>query len=145
MQESQDDSCTQLTQNTEEIMSSASDLDRELKEKAARDDKRDQEMPRSMEAARVTPDELKEMQRPDLVSELMLQNEERFESCSLSEMQEAVRALCDKVWYDRHMGARQRGEDKEWNPDIREGAYKSAAKIERKYGKENLGPWSKWD
>lgn len=83
--------------------------------------------------------------RPDLVSELMLQYEEWFEPRSLSEILEAERELCDKVWYDRHMLARQRGEDKEWNPDIREGAYKSAANMERKYGKENIGPWSKFE
>lgn len=27
----------------------------------------------------------------------------------------------------------------------KEGAYKAAAKMVRKYGKENLGPWSKFD
>jgi hypothetical protein len=70
--------------------------------------------------------------RPSLVSELMLDYEQSFEPRSLSEILEAEGELRDKVWYDRHMLARQRGEDKKWNPDIRQGAYKAAAKKERK-------------
>lgn len=83
--------------------------------------------------------------RPDLVSELMLQYEDFMEPRSLSEILEAAHELCDKVWYDRHMLARQQGRDKDWKPEIREGAYKSAAKMERKYGKDSLGPWTKFE
>jgi hypothetical protein len=83
--------------------------------------------------------------RPELVSEMMLEHEELFVPRPLSEIVEAANELCDKVWYDRHMLARQRGDDKAWKADIREGAYKAAAKMVRKYGKDNLGPWSKFD
>jgi hypothetical protein len=76
---------------------------------------------------------------------------------------DTIDELVTKVWYDRHQLRRQRIEegkikivDKETFPvqnhiertiqrDIWEGALKSAAKVEKKYGPENLGPWSKFE
>jgi hypothetical protein len=69
----------------------------------------------------------------------------------------------DKVWYNRHQVAREkieRGEtkivEKETFPvkdharrpiqrDIWEGALKSAAKVEKKYGSDDLGPWDDFE
>jgi PIN domain len=83
--------------------------------------------------------------RPSLVSELMSEYEACFEPRPLSELLEAERELFDKVWYDRHMLAKHRGDVERWEPSIRRGALKAAAKVERRYGRENLGPWSNFD
>lgn len=82
---------------------------------------------------------------------------------SVSDITDAIEELEQKIWYDRHMVSRhkiERGVEKlvpklpdvPWpkrknliQQDIWEGALKSAAKVEKRYGKENLGPWSKFD
>jgi hypothetical protein len=82
---------------------------------------------------------------------------------SETDISEAIDELIDKVWYDRHMVSRHKIErgiekvvptlpDVPWQKrrnliqqDIWEGALKSAAKVERRLGKENLGPWSKFE
>jgi predicted nucleic acid-binding protein len=82
---------------------------------------------------------------------------------SLDEISEAIDELITKIWYDRHQVSRQkiaRGTERivdklpdvPWTQrknlvqrDIWEGALKSAEKVERRFGKENLGPWSKFE
>jgi hypothetical protein len=82
---------------------------------------------------------------------------------SVSDIIDAIDELEQKIWYDRHMVSRdkiERGVEKivpklpdvPWperqdllQQDIWEGALKSAARVERRFGKENLGPWSKFD
>ena len=76
---------------------------------------------------------------------------------------EAIDRLFHQVWYNRHQVTRQKIErgkikivDKETFPvknhlrrpiqrDVWEGALKAAAKVEKKYGLENLGPWDDFD
>jgi hypothetical protein len=84
-----------------------------------------------------------------------------------SEISDAIEELTDRVWYDRHMVLRHQIETgkckiiakKDFGPalyrasatgklivdDILAGAIKSAKRVEKKYGKKNLGPYSKFD
>jgi hypothetical protein len=80
---------------------------------------------------------------------------------SVSEIADVTDELVTKIWYDRHQVSRQKIEsgkekvvpklpDVPWperknliQQDIWEGALKAAAKVEKRFGKENLGPWSK--
>jgi hypothetical protein len=82
---------------------------------------------------------------------------------SLEEIGDAIDELITKIWYDRHQVSRQKiasGREKlverlpdvPWTRrknliqrDIWEGALKSAEKVEKRFGKENLGPWSKFE
>lgn len=82
---------------------------------------------------------------------------------SVSDIHEAMDELTDKIWYDRHMVSRhkiERGVEKlvaklpdvPWpkrknliQQDVWERALKAAARVEKKYGKDNVGPWSKFD
>ena len=77
----------------------------------------------------------------------------------LTEIVDAIDFLFHQVWYNRHQVARQKIErgitkivEKETFPvkdhsrrpvqrDVWEGALKAAAKVEKKYGLANLGPW----
>ena len=85
-----------------------------------------------------------------------------FEPRSASEIFSESEDLVKKIWYDRHQQRRQMIEegkikivpDAEWNlsnardtikHSIWEGAMKAAAKVEKSYGTENVGPWSKFD
>jgi hypothetical protein len=81
----------------------------------------------------------------------------------LTEIVDAIGELIDKVWYNRHQVTREKIEDgetkiveKEIFPvkdharrpiqrDVWEGALKSAAKVEKKYGLKNLSPWDDLD
>ncbi|TXT36427.1 MAG: hypothetical protein FD138_988 [Planctomycetota bacterium] len=102
--------------------------------------------------------------RPELVSDLMLEHEEWVEQPrSLSEIVHAIEELLDKVWYNRHKVREEMIEcgkielvDKETFPvkdhlkrpierGIWAGALKAAKRVERKYGKENLGPWDDFE
>lgn len=100
--------------------------------------------------------------RPDLVSEIRFENEFHFEPRTLSEMLEAEDELINKIWYDRHKVREYKIETgkikiihrKDFSiskakntivKDIWEGAKKSAMRVEKKYGKENLGPWTKFE
>lgn len=82
---------------------------------------------------------------------------------SMSDILDAIDELATKIWYDRHMVSRYKIEqgvekvvpklpDVPWpkrknliQADIWAGALKSAAKVEKRFGKENLGPYSKFD
>jgi hypothetical protein len=55
--------------------------------------------------------------------------------------------LLDKVWYNRHHNLRfkiKSGEEVV-DPEVWKGALKSAQKIEKRYGKANLGPWDDFE
>ena len=100
---------------------------------------------------------------PELVSDLMLEQEWTEEPRRLSEILAAVEDLWEKIWYNRHLNTRYRIErgqiklvDKETLPirdhskrpiqrDVWKMAQKAAKRVERKYGSENLGPWSDFE
>ncbi len=99
---------------------------------------------------------------PELLAELKFDEEFTFEPRSASEIYAESEDLVKKIWYDRHQVWRQKIEsgqhqivpDAEWKSSearsstmqsIWEGAKKAAAKVEKSYGKENLGPWTKFE
>ncbi|OSI68595.1 hypothetical protein BSZ22_20725 [Bradyrhizobium canariense] len=105
--------------------------------------------------------------RPNEFAEAMYEHEFTMESRRASEISAAVEELTDRVWYDRHMVMMHKIESgqckiiakKDFGPkhyrnsalgklvvdDILAGAQKAAARVEKKYGKGNLGPYSKFD
>jgi hypothetical protein len=100
---------------------------------------------------------------PALVSDLMMEQEWTDEPRLLSEIVDVIGELIDKVWYNRHKFREwqiERGKiklvEKETFPvknherrpiqrDVWEGALKSATKVEKQYGLENLGPWTDFE
>lgn len=56
----------------------------------------------------------------------------------LKELQQAEEEFFDRVWYDRSQMMRS-------PEDIKNGAMKARVKVEEKYGKENLGPYDKFE
>lgn len=100
---------------------------------------------------------------PSLVTDIMLEHTWMQEPRGLTEILESEDMLFHQVWYNRHWNMRIRireGEikvvDKETYPrppgapetiqkNILKGALKSARKVERRYGKENLGPWDDFE
>ena len=99
--------------------------------------------------------------RPDLVSEIMIEDEWVEEPRSLTEIMSAENELLDKIWYNRHLNwlyhietGKHKIVDKKsksaYNPnetprEIFEGARKAAKRVELKYGLENLGPWDDFE
>jgi hypothetical protein len=101
--------------------------------------------------------------QPEQFADLVVEQEWLEEPRRLTEIGDAIGELLDKVWYNRHQVTREKIErgkikivEKETFPvkdhlrrpiqrDIWEGALKSAAKVERKYGLENLGPWTDFE
>jgi len=97
--------------------------------------------------------------QPEQFADLMIEQEWHEEPRRLSEIVNAIGVLIDKVWYNRHQVTREKIEDgitkiveKETFPikdherrpiqrGVWEGALKAAARVEKKYGLENLGPW----
>lgn len=100
---------------------------------------------------------------PSLVTDLMLEQSWTQEPRGLTEILEAEDLLFHQVWYNRHWGLRigvQEGRvkvvEKETYPrrpgapetvqrDVWKGALKAAARVERRYGKKNLGPWDDFE
>jgi hypothetical protein len=100
---------------------------------------------------------------PSLVSDLMIQESWSQEPRGLTEILYAEDLLFHQVWYNRHWNLRigvQRGEikvvEKETYPrppggpetiqrDVLKGAIKAARRVERRYGKKNLGPWDDFE
>jgi hypothetical protein len=100
---------------------------------------------------------------PEQFADLMIEQEWIEESRRLPEIVDAIDELFHKVWYNRHMISRQKIEsgrmkivEKETLPikdharrpvqrDVWEGALKAAAKVEKKFGMENLGPWDDFE
>jgi hypothetical protein len=101
--------------------------------------------------------------QPAHFADLMIEQEWAEEPRRLAEIVDAIDELCTKVWYNRHQDTRQKIEsgkikivEKEIFPvkdhlrrpiqrDVWEGALKSAAKVEKKYGLKNLGPWDDFE
>ena len=93
----------------------------------------------------------------------MLEHSWTQEPRGLTEILEAEDLLFNQVWYNRHWGLRigvQEGRikvvEKESYPrpqgaretvqrDVWKGALKSARRVERHYGKKNLGPWDDFE
>ncbi|MDP3218490.1 MAG: PIN domain-containing protein [Deltaproteobacteria bacterium] len=101
---------------------------------------------------------------PSLVSDIMFEQSWTQEPRGLTEILKAEDLLFHQVWYNRHWNLRtaiERGDirvvDKETFPrsrgsgqetvqrDVWNGALKSAAKVARRYGKKNLGPWDDFE
>lgn len=99
---------------------------------------------------------------PDLLDELTFESEWTEEPRRASEIIVEINQLVDKVWFNRHQNRCyeiEQGETKivsedEWtlqnsqraiNRKIWDGALKSAAKMKKKYGAKNLGPWSDFE
>lgn len=64
------------------------------------------------------------------------------------EILEELGVASDKVWYDRHQVGMQGKYLKEKNPEVIKfikGGIKTAKKMEKKYGKKNLGPYTKFE
>jgi hypothetical protein len=101
--------------------------------------------------------------QPVHFADLMIEKECIEEPRSLTEILDSIEELVSKVWYNRHHGLRndiERGKIKivEKVPlsvkndsrrpvqcDIWESALRAAARVEEKYGLENLGPWSDFE
>jgi hypothetical protein len=101
--------------------------------------------------------------RPAQFADLMIEQEWVEEPRRLTEIVDVIGELIDKVWYNRHQVTREKIEsgetkivEKETFPvkdharrpiqrDIWEGALKSATKLEKKYGLDNLGPWDDFE
>lgn len=99
--------------------------------------------------------------RPELVTDIMLEEEFHFETRAYKDIRTAEDELEEKIWYNRHQIRAERveaglikiinREDFTINTaqttivkEIWEGAKKSAKRIEKKYGKENL-QWDDFD
>jgi hypothetical protein len=101
--------------------------------------------------------------RPSQFADLIIEQEWVEQPRRLTEIVDAISEVLDKVWYNRHHLTRekiQRGtikiveketfrvKDHLRRPiqrDIWEGALKAAAKVEKKYGSQNLGPWDDFE
>lgn len=101
--------------------------------------------------------------QPAQFANLMIEQEWVEESRRLTEIVDAIDELSTKVWYNRHEVTREQVErgqtkivEKEIFPlkdhlrrpiqrDVWEDALKSAAKVEKRLGLENLGPWDDFE
>lgn len=66
----------------------------------------------------------------------------------IKEVSEEESVAMDKVWYDRHQLGMQKKYLKEKSPDALKcikGGIKAAKEMEKKYGKKNLGPYTKFE
>lgn len=100
---------------------------------------------------------------PALLEDFRFEIEWAEEPRRLSEIVDTIDELFDKVWYNRHWNRRIAIEEgrikiveKETFPvkdhatrpiqrDVWEGALKAAARVEKKRGKKNLGPWDDFE
>ena len=100
---------------------------------------------------------------PSLVTDMMLEQSWTQEPRGLTEILQAEDLLFHQVWYNRHWGLRigvQEGRikvvEKATYPrrpgtpetiqrDVWKMALKAAARVERRYGKKNLGPWDDFE
>jgi len=101
--------------------------------------------------------------KPKQFNNLMIELKWVEEPRRLTEIVEAIDEFVTKVWYNRHQVAREKIEEgiikiveKETFPiknhetrpiqrDVWEGALKAAAKVEKRFGLENLGPWDDFE
>ncbi|MEO8682790.1 MAG: PIN domain-containing protein [Vicinamibacterales bacterium] len=100
---------------------------------------------------------------PSLVSDVMFELSWTQEPRGLSEILKAEDLLFNQVWYNRHWGLRigvregrikvvaketyprPAGERETVQRDVWKGALKAARRVEREYGKKNLGPWDDFE
>jgi hypothetical protein len=100
---------------------------------------------------------------PSLVTDIMLEQSWTQEPRGLTEILEAEDLLFNQVWYNRHWNMRigvEEGKikvvDKETYPrrpgaqetiqrNVLKVALEAARKVERRYGKKNLGPWDDFE
>jgi len=100
---------------------------------------------------------------PSLVTDIMLEHSWTQEPRGLTEILEAEDLLFHQVWYNRHWNMRigiEEGRikvvEKETYPrpsdapetiqrDVLKGALQAARRVERRYGKKNLGPWGDFE
>ena len=100
---------------------------------------------------------------PSMVTELMWEQSWSLEPRGLSELMKAEDLLFHQVWYNRHWNLRMRIQqekvklvDKEIYPrkpgapatcqkDVWAGALRAAKRVEKKYGKRNLGSWDDFE
>lgn len=100
---------------------------------------------------------------PGIVDEFQGMVEWSMEPRRLSEIVEAGNMLLDKIWYDRHMVLRHKVETGRIRiisaknnrahkaqrniiqADVWKGALAAGARLRKKYGAKNLGPYSKFD
>ena len=100
---------------------------------------------------------------PSLVSDLMVQYSWTEEPRGLTEILKAEDLLFHQVWYNRHWNMRMNieegkikiveketylrpsGASETIQRDVLKMALKAARDVERRYGKENLGPWSDFE
>jgi hypothetical protein len=100
---------------------------------------------------------------PHQFADLIIEQEGVDEPRRLTEIVDVIDELVTKVWYDHHQVTRQKIEagktkivEKETFPpkdplrrpfqrDVWERARKAAAKVENRFGRENLGPWTKFE
>lgn len=66
---------------------------------------------------------------------------------TLDEISDAAEEYLDKIWYDRHLSLKYRVENglTSVRDDIWAGALRSAEAVVKKYGEENLGPYSDFE
>jgi len=75
--------------------------------------------------------------RPELVTDIMIEDEWSLEPRSLKEIHEAEGEFFDRIWYDRKLVMQSRikeGLEKESPPDIKKGMLASMKRVEAKYG-----------
>jgi predicted nucleic acid-binding protein len=100
---------------------------------------------------------------PHLVADVLFEHSFEQEPRGLHEMLEAIDLLFHQVWYNRHQVSRERVEsgkiklvERETFPitdhsrrpiqrDVWAMARKSATRVEKRYGLENLGPWDDFE
>jgi hypothetical protein len=83
--------------------------------------------------------------KEELKEELLIR--ELYTPRSESEIQVAIDELWDKIWYNRHLYFRAQIEvgEETVDPGVWSTALKGAKRIEKKYGKRNLGPWDDFE
>lgn len=99
---------------------------------------------------------------PELLAELKFDEEFSFEPRSASEIASEAEDLAKKIWYDRHQQLRWKIHQGKVKiiPDAQfeiskaqhtvtesvwKGARKAAGNIEKAFGKDNVGPWTKFE
>lgn len=100
---------------------------------------------------------------PSFVTEVMLDYSFDQEPRGLNELLEAEHLHFHQVWYNRHWNLRhaiesgqhrlvsreewERGKDSQHTTieEVWDGALRSAEAVEKRYGKENLGPWTDFE
>jgi len=74
---------------------------------------------------------------PDLITDIMRENEWNEEPRSLTEILDAIEEFTDRIWYDRSIVSEYKikeGLEKEILPDIKKGMLASRKRVEAKYG-----------